>query len=464
MSPNQPFRLSVSKPANLQELQSFAKENFWPHNRMAGDVSPITGLDLVVRGEGVWVENVEGRRFFDTMAGLWLVNAGHGRKEIADAVHQQMTSLAFTPPGTVSPVVAEVSAKVMALSPHPDGRMYWMSGGTEAVETALKIARKYHKNRGQPSRTLFLARQGSYHGNSLMTMALSKAVMSSVADFEPLPEGTRQCAQPGVYRCGLCAGQGLCNLKCADDVERAILEYGPDNIAAFIGEPISATAGIHDPGPDYWRRVQEICNRHGVLFILDEVITGFGRTGKMFALQHWGLKPDLITIAKGLTSGYVPVGAVLVSKDVSDTFLKDDASVFRHVGTFGGNPISAAAASANLKIFERENLVGNAEKMGALLLEGFRELKRHAIVGDVRGKGLLCAIEFVKDQQTKERFPAASGLVGRLGRLMRQTGLYGRGGDVWAFSPPLCIQEEEVEWLVKHVDQVVSALSQELLQ
>jgi adenosylmethionine-8-amino-7-oxononanoate aminotransferase len=358
------------------------------------------GLKLVVGGAGPWVLDAEGRTWFDSLSGMWLTNVGHGRREIADAVHAQMSRLSYAPDGTISPATIELADRVAALAPDPGSRVFFTSGGSEAVETALKMARKYHRNRGEPGRYKVISRRGSYHG--------------------------------------------------------------PETVAAVIGEPISAAAGIHTPGGFYWPEVRRICDRHGILLIFDEVITGFGRTGTMFASEHWGIVPDITTVAKGLTGGYAPIGAAIASPKVAETFMGEH-SAFNHRFTFGGNPAACAAGLATLDIIEREGLVDNARAMGDYLYERALELYRHPIVGDVRGgRGLMCAVELVRDRFTREPFESSAGLSRAAKELMDRHGLLGRGGDIFPLAPSLCVTYGEVDHLLGRLDAVLSGLDRRL--
>jgi adenosylmethionine-8-amino-7-oxononanoate aminotransferase len=447
----------------IEDLKQMAADHFWPHARMAGDMSDDSGIKLVTRAKGVWVEDAEGKQWFDTLAGMWLKNIGHGRKEIADAVYEQMQDISYSPGGTVSPATAKLAAKVASLAPDKDSRVYFVSGGAEAVETALKMAKNYHRNNGEAGRWKVISRRGSYHGATFACMALGGGGISAPTNFGPLMPGNIHVTQPNQYRCVYCRDRGGCNLECARDVERAIEHEGPSTVAAFIGEPVSAAAGIHIPHPEYWPTIREICDRHGVIMICDEVITGFGRTGKMFATEHWGVKPDIFTVAKALTSGYLPIGATVASKKIADSFLGDEDHTFRHLITFGGNPPACAAALANLEIIENEGMVENSAKMGEYLYEQLQTLYEHPIVGDVRGgMGLICGIEFVKDRDTRERFSKEAGLDKKLAPIMASHGLLGRPMDVFPLAPPLCITKDEVDYLVHQVDEAIGEVEKTL--
>ena len=445
---------------DVEEIKTMAAAHFWPHSRQAGDMSDETGVKLVVRGEGSYVQDAAGKQWYDLISGMWLKNAGHGRREIADAVYEQMLEISYTPGGSVSPVTARLAAKLAELSPDPDSRIYFVSGGAEAVETALKMSRKFHKNNGEPGRFKFIARRGGYHGATFMNMSLGGGGVAAGSDYGPLMPYTVNIAQPGEYRCRLCRGMSACDLECARDLEIAIQNEGPSSVAAFIAEPISVASGVHVPHPEYWPTIREICDKYGVLLICDEVITGFGRTGKWFATEHWGIKPDIFTVAKALTSGYLPIGAAVASKHVADAFIGDASTTFRHLITFGGNPPACAAGLANIEIMEREDLVDNSARMGEYLFDKLQSMYEHPIVGDVRGGlGLLCSMEFVKDRGTKEKFAADSGLMQLFSAEMNKQGLLGRVmGDVMHLAPPLSTTRDELDELVTKVDAVITAV------
>ena len=441
----------------IEDLKQMASAHFWPHARLAGDMSEDTGVKLASAASGVWVDDAEGRRWFDTLSSMWLVNIGHGREEVAEAVYEQMKDISYSPGGTVSPATVKLSAKVASLAPDKESRVYFVSGGSEAVETAIKMAKNYHKNNGEPTRWKVISRRGSYHGATHACMALGGGGISAPVNFGPMMPGNVHIDNPNAYR------GPRTDLDAADELERTIQHEGPSTVAAFIGEPISAAAGIHVPDPGYWPRVREICDKYGVIMICDEVITGFGRTGKMFATEHWGVQPDIFTVAKALTSGYLPIGAAVASKKVSDAFMGDEESAFRHLITFGGNPASCAAGLANLEIMEGEGMVENSARMGEYLFEQLQTLYEHPIVGDVRGgMGLLAAVEIVQDRDTKEKFPKEADITKKFNEAWNRQGLLGRAGDVISLAPPLCITKDEVDWLVKSVDDAITEVENQL--
>ena len=439
----------------LEEVKQQAAEHFWPHARQAGNVSEDTGLKVVTDAQGVWVNDAAGEPWFDLISGMFLKNIGHGRKEIADAVYEQMQGISYSPGGTVTPATAQLAARIAGLAPDKDSRIYFVSGGSEAVETALKMAKQYHNNNGEAGRWKVLSRKGSYHGATHACMSLGQSG-GAVAQIGPLMPGNIHVPQCDTYR-------GDCALESAKEIERAIEHEGPETVAAFIGEPISVAAGVHVPHPDYWPAIREICDKHGVILICDEVITGFGRTGKMFATEHWGIQRDITTVAKALTSGYLPIGAAIARKEIADAFIGDEDSTFRHLITFGGNPASCAAGLANLDIMEGEGMVENSAEMGDYLYERLQTLYEHSIVGDVRGgMGLLAAVELVKDRDTKEKFPKEAKLGDKLSRLLDENRILGRGGDVIPIAPPLCITRSEVDDLVTRLDNAISQVEAEL--
>ena len=447
-----------------EELRQKAIDHYWPLAQQVNDLKQPGGLKIMTSGKGCWVTESDGTVYFDAWSGLWVKAAGYGRTEIAEAVYEtMMTGMTFHPTGTTSPNSVRLASKVAELSFDKQARVFLVSGGSEAVETAVKMAKKFHKIRGNPMRFKVICRVGSYHGATHFCMTLGGGSVAHPQDYGPLFMGTYNTSQPYQYRCHHCQEDGQCNLKCAYDVDRVIEAEGPEQVAAFIGEPISAAADVAVPHPDYWSTIREICDKHGVLLIMDEVITGFGRTGKMFASEQWNIKPDIMTVAKALTSGYVPIGAAIASNHVAETFTGGEEETFRHLITFGGNPVAAGAALANLDIFEKEDLVGNAARIGNYLNQQFQTLYEHPIVGDIRhGQGLLFGIELVKDKDTKERFPSEVQLSKRLTRLMHKHKIFIVAKDTIRVAPPLCITKDEADHVVRSVGAIIGDLEKEL--
>ncbi len=447
----------------IEELKQNASEHFWPHSRQTSDMFGDNGIQLVQKAKGVWVEDVDNKQWFDTLSSMWLVNIGHGRQEIAEAVYEQMTSVAYSPGGTVAPATAELAGRVASLAPDKESRVYFVSGGSEAVESALKMAKNYQRNVGESTRWKVISRRGSYHGATHACMSLGGGGISAPTNFGPLMPGNIHIEQPDGYRGRCCSSSGGCTLECARDLERAILHEGPSTVAAFIGEPISAAAGIHIPHPEYWATIREICDKYGVVMICDEVINAFGRTGKMFATEHWGVKPDITTVAKALTSGYLPIGAAIASKKIASAFEGGDDQTFKHLITFGGNPASCAAGLANLDIMENESMVQNSADMGDYLYNELQILYEHEIVGDIRGgMGLLAAIELVKDRESKEKFPSESNFSETVTKIMQDHGILGRGGDTIPIAPPLCITKEEIDHFVAQLNSTLTQIESKI--
>lgn len=446
----------------LAALRALGEAHLWPGPYKPADLASPDGLRFVVDGAGPWVLDADGRTWFDSLSGMWLTNVGHGRREIAEAVYAQMSRLSYAPDGTVSAPTVLLAARIAALAPDPDSHVFFVSGGSEAVETAIKMAKKYHRNMGEPGRYKIISRRGSYHGCTLGCLGLGGGGSNTGVEYGPLLPGMVRVQGPDEYRHAF-SGDGVqSDVECAREIERAILNEGPETVAAVIGEPISAAAGVHVPHDEYWPLVREICDRYGVLLIFDEVITGFGRTGKMFASEHWDVQPDITTVAKGLTSGYVPIGAVVASEKVADAFAGDHPA-FNHRFTFGGNPVASAAALATLDIIEHERLVENSRIMGSYLYARAQELMRHEIVGQVRGGlGLMCAVELVSDRATCRRFPPEAGLKRAAQALMAEHGLLGRAGDVFFLAPPLCVTHAEVDTLMDGVEAIIATLDRQL--
>src|SRR6516162_7325084 len=408
----------------------------------------------VVQAEGCCVYDSEGRRYLDGMAGLWCVNVGYGRREIVDAVANQMTRLPYYPLTQSHPPAAQLAARLAELLPAGLQRVFFLNSGSEAVETALKMARQYAR-RAYPGQNRYkiIARHRAYHGFTMGALSATGQVSRKRA-FEPLVPGFLHVAPPDHYRCVFCQKEPGCTLTCADEFERVIRLEGPDTVAALILEPTIGGGGVFHAPEGYLERVRQICDRHGVLLILDEVITGFGRTGKLFAFEHAGICPDILVLAKGITSGYLPLGATVATDAIFDAFRNetDDSAKFAQLSTFGGHPCSCAAGLANLEILTRERLWENAERTGAYLIDRLRALDSPR-VGEVRGRGLLIGLEIIADS---DRTPMPEPEVVALQRVIREAGvLVGRNsdtvpglGNVLTISPPLTLSKEEADTIV----------------
>ncbi len=452
-------QLSQASPTELQEL---ARRHLWMHFTRMGAYDAEHEVPVIARGDGPYVYDEHGKRYLDGLSALFCVNAGHGRAELGDAAAAQARELGFyTNWSYAHPRAIELAARVASLAPGDLNRVFFTSGGSEAVETALKLARNYHRERGEGTRIKVIARELAYHGTSYG--ALSATGLTSIrAQFEPLTPGGCHVSNTNSYRWPADRDP----LWAADAIEERILFEDPSTVSAVILEPVQNAGGCFVPQDGYFQRVRDICDRHGVLMISDEVICSWGRLGHYFGCERYGYQPDLVTTAKGLTSAYAPMGALLVSDRVAEPFMHGK-SMFAHGFTFGGHPIAAAIAMANLDIFEREDLCGHVRAKEAefrSVLEGLRDLP---IVGDVRGAGFFQAVELVKDQSTKESFTDEESedlLRGFLsGELYRQ-GLIcradDRGDPVVQLAPPLVCDTEQFEEIGSILRSVLSQASE----
>ena len=456
--------MTTHSSEDVKALQESALEHLWVYLREPADMAEKGDPAIFVSGEGVHVTDANGKTSIDGMSGLWLKNVGYGRKEIADAAYEQMLRLTYMPLGTTTEPTIRLAEKISQIAPGDMTRSFFTSGGSEAVETAIKLSRAYFKRVGEPNRTKFISRKGSYHGATMGAMALGGSHLYPRLDYEPFMPGVFHVPQPLPYRCEY-GGQTPeeCAEFCVNAVEEMIKFQDPETIAAVFAEPISSPLGCAVPGDNYWPRLREICDKYGVLLIADEVITGFGRTGKMFATEHWGVVPDMMTVAKGITSGYIPMGGCITRGEISDAFIGSIKSSFKHVITFGGHPVAAAAALKNIEIMENEGMVENAATQGAYLLDGLKEMKeKYQMIGDVRGLGLFCGIEIVADRETKEYFPPEADLANRITSAFAENGLLLRGGDRMNVAPPLCITRNEVDDLIGIMDKVFDQVSKDI--
>ena len=442
-------------------LRRSAFEHYWMHNADWVEVAEDGGPPIMVGGDGVRVTDSEGVTWLDAHAGYGSVNVGYGRPEIADAAVEQMGQLAYNPSGTTTEPLAALVEKIAEVAPGTLERTWPVTGGSEANETAVKIARAYHRRNGEAGRYRVISRKGSYHGATGAVLWMG-GVPGRRTDFEPAYPGMVYAPHPEPHRCEL-GGKDASEsaLLCAKAIEELILLHKPETVAAVIGEPAAGAARV--PGDEYWPAVREICDRYGVILIADEVVCGFGRTGKWFGMEHWDVVPDIMTVAKGMTSTYLPMGAAVVKREVADVFASEE-DLFSQALTFGGHPVSAAAALANIQVIKRDGLVERSAEMGEYLLDGLTVLgEKHPIVGHVGGLGLLTGVELVADRSTKEPFPADV-KVGDMARskLRERRILVSPGGSEVKFLPPLCIIRDEADELITALDEVLGEMSKEL--
>lgn len=418
------------------------------------------GLLSIVRGEGSRVYDVNDREYIDAHASLWLVNVGYGRQEIVEAVHRQMQKLPWFScfeGYTNLPSIDLAERLVGMLKPEGMDKVFFSGSGSEAVETALKIVRQYWKLKGKPEKYKIISRNRAYHGVTFGGMSAT-GMPGNRAMFEPLLPGFFHAPCPDPYLREVDAPDGRFAHACAEAVEQMITAQGPDTVGAIIAEPVQGAGGVIIPPEGYLQELREIATRNDVLLIFDEVITGFGRTGDMFGARHWDVRPDIMAFAKGLTSGYVPLGATAVSKVIFETFYANEQQgPFRHGNTYSGHPTACAAAIANLEIIEREDLAGNARRVGRRLLDGLKGFTKHKIVGFVDGVGLLARVQLVGNRETRALFAPELAVADRIARRARELGVIFRPlpGDTLSFSPPLCLTAAEADTIVRVVDQAI---------
>jgi adenosylmethionine-8-amino-7-oxononanoate aminotransferase len=436
----------------MSDLQDKARKHLWGHfTRLAHYQSHE--LPIIVRGEGCHVYDANGKELLDGLSGLFVVQAGYGRRELADAGAHQAATLNYFPlwsyghePGI------ELAARLAELAPGDLDRVFFTTGGSEAVESAWKLARQYFRAIGEPTRYKVIARKTAYHGTTMGALAIT-GVPAFRAPFEPLAPGGVHVANTNRYRHPLAKDETAFSQYCADAIEEAILFEGPETVAAVFVEPVQNAGGCYPPPDGYFQRVREICDRYGVLLVSDEVICAYGRLGALFGAARYDYLPDMVTTAKGLTSGYSPLGAVICREFLAQPFLDAEKASFTHGLTFGGHPVGCAVALRNLQLFDDEDLVGNVGRNEAGFQERLSSLIDDVpIVGDVRGAGYFWALELVKDQATEARFTReeAEGLLrGFVAPALYEHGLVARcddrGDPVIQLAPPLIAGDAELD-------------------
>jgi adenosylmethionine-8-amino-7-oxononanoate aminotransferase len=439
-----------------------AVRHLWPHAGTDSSWEEIVtgGLNVFQSGHGSTLVDTTGREYLDAFSGLCVVNVGHGRAEIGEAMARQAATLGFTAPSnTANTTMVALADKLASVLPGDLNRVFFCSSGSDAVESAIKIAKQTQVLRGFPRRYKIITRRGSYHGGTGGTVWTSPA--ASEKYFGPFAPGGISVPSPNRYRNDFGVEGEAGDLLCARYVEQEILAQGPEHVAAVLAEPVSLSNGTHVPSAAYWRELREICDRHGVLLIVDEVITGYGRTGAMFGIEHFGVVPDIIATAKGLSSGYAAIAAVGVRDSVFEAFTEPGTTLY-HILTFGGSAVSGAAALANIEIIEREGLVERSAVAGSRLLGMLEPLRAHPTVGDVRGLGLMCALELVKDKDSKTPWDAGHPFVKTVDHALRSRGVLTRVlTTVLHLVPPLVITDAELDRLVQAVDESLAEAEDE---
>lgn len=415
-------------------------------------------------GEGVYITDSSGKRYIDGQAGLWNVNVGHGRREVKEAIKAQLDRISYYTifGGTTNTPAVELAELLCRLT-EPEGmvRAFFSSGGSEAVESSLKLVRQYWRLRGEMTKTKIISLKRGYHGVTLGALS-ANGISSNREYFEPLLPGYFQVETPHFYRNPYTDDPETLGTICADMLEREIQYQGPHTVAAFIAEPVQGAGGVIVPPANYWPRVREICDKYDILLIADEVVTGFGRLGTMMGSRHWGVKPDIMNFAKGINSGYVPLGATMMNAKVAEAFDTSDTAqfspkAFYHGNTYAGHPLACAAAIASLKIVEEENLPENAGRVGAYFLKRLKEVQsRHNMIGDVRGLGLMIGVELA-DPETGGPFDMSLNLGGRISDHCREKGVIIRNlADTFIISPPFVLEKGHVDEMVDTFEEAVA--------
>ncbi len=410
------------------------------------------GITVIDKGEGCRLIDKEGKHYLDMEAGITRpVHVGYGRQEIAQAAYDQMRTLHYFSPGGYGNAPAmELADRLAEITPDAINRFTFECSGSEAVESAMKLAKHYHYFNGNKACFKVISRKGAYHGVNGYGVRALGTLMPMRQIMEPIAPGAVFVEAPYCYRCPYGLDYPSCDLRCARDIERTIEFENPELITAFIGEPIMQGFGAYAPPREYWPIVREICSKYGILLIIDEVICGFGRTGKMFGVEHFEIQPDLMTMAKGLTSGYVPLSAV----GCADEVMKPIENFF-HLHTYGNHPVACAVGLKNIEIIQKENLVRNSREMGEYFLDGLKTLERHPIVGEVRGTGLWLGLDFTSDKKTRSPFPV-SRTNNIIARAKRYGVLFKTMGAALEFAPPLIIAKEDIDEALEVLERCIS--------
>jgi len=443
-------------PPDLTTLRSLDLAHHLPAQQNYHLMQELGGSRIIARAEGCYIYDAEGRALLDGMAGLWCVNVGYGREELARAAYEQMLELPFynTFFRTATAPVVLLATQLAGLTGGELTHFFFSNSGSEANDTAFRLARQYWQIAGEPKRRIFISRWNAYHGSTVAGASLGGMKFMHAQGGLPIP-GIEHVMQPYSFNEGFGEDPDAFAERAANDIEERILAVGPENVAAFIGEPVQGAGGVIIPPPGYWPRVEAICRRHGILLIMDEVICGFGRLGRWFGHQHYGVTPDIVTMAKGLSSGYLPISATAVSTRIVEAFRKHNDE-FAHGFTYSGHPTAAAVALKNIEIIERERLVERvATDVGPYLATALEALASHELVGEVRSLGLIGAIEIVSEKGTNLRFGGKEGTAGPIVRdLCIANGLMVRAiRDTIVMCPPLIVTHAEIDELVGILDR-----------
>lgn len=444
-------------------LAEQARRHLWMHFSRMGSYSETQEIPIMVRGEGCYVYDIRGKKYMDGLAGLFTSQLGHGRTDLPQAGAKQGETLEFFPLWTYAhPPAIELATKIASLAPGDLNRVFFTTGGGEAVESAWKLAKQYHRIRGDYDRYKVISRTIAYHGTTMGALSIT-TIPGMRTPFEPLVPGAIKVPNTNFYRAEE-HGDDIHAFSqwAVDEIERAILREDPNTVAAVFVEPVQNSGGCITPPPGYLKKVRDLCTKYGVLMISDEVICAFGRLGEWFGAIKYDYVPDIITCAKGITSAYAPLGAMIVRDAIMEPFLHADES-FLHGFTFAGHPVSCAVALANIKVFEDEDILGHVRRTAPVFREALEGLRDIPIVGDIRGEGFFYGIELVKDQATKGSFSAEEEeklLRGYLSGALFEKGLIcradDRGDPVIALAPPLISTEVEIDFITSTLRDVLS--------
>ncbi|MFT6450687.1 MAG: L-2,4-diaminobutyrate transaminase [Halocynthiibacter sp.] len=449
------------------QLDQWDRENFFhPSTHLAQHARGETPTRIIKTGQGCHIEDRDGNHFLDAFAGLYCVNVGYGRTEIADAIAAQASELAYYHSYVGHGTEASITLSKMILDRAPDhmSKVYFGQSGSDANETNIKLVWYYNNILGRPQKKKIISRWRGYHGSGLMTGSLTGLELFHNKFDLPLSQVVHTDAPYYYRREDADMSEAQFSAHLASELEALIQREGPDTIAAFIGEPVLGTGGIVPPPEGYWKAIQEVLTRHDILLIADEVVTGFGRLGTMFGSEHYGLKPDLITIAKGLTSAYAPLSGSIVSDKMWKVLEQgtDENGPIGHGWTYSAHPIGAAAGIANLKLIDSLDLVSNAGTVGKYFNQAMQDaLGKHAHVGDIRGEGMLCAVELTQNRETREAFASDRKVSYAVVAKMLEQGVIARAmpqGDILGFAPPLCLTKAEADEIVAKTAKAVKSV------
>ena len=428
-----------------------------------------TGALIIESGEGCTVQDVNGQKYFDAIGGLWCTNIGQGREEMADAIADQVKQLAYASPFTdmtTSPA-ALLSAKLAELAPGDLNRVMFTTGGSTAVDSAFRMIQFYQSCRGMPDKCHVIARKGGYHGSTYASMSIGNKKADRAPEFKYITDTIHHVSYPSYYR----APEGLSEAEFLDflveELDQKIMEIGPERVGAFFAEPVMGAGGVIVPPEGYHKRTWDVCQKHDVLYVSDEVVTGFGRLGHWFASEsEFGIVPDIITSAKGLSSGYLPIGAMIYSDRIHDVISEGDPDRMYTSGfTYSGHPVCCAAALKNIEIMERENILDHAKDVGSYFETQLQSLRDIDIVGDVRGRKLMMCIENVANKETKELFPDSVNIGKRIADRCDEMGLMVRPiGHLNVMSPPLVMTKDDVDFVVETLGKGIRAVMEDLIE